>query len=173
MHGSYLYITGDVAAALDMINRCLELDPTNVNSIKKAGFLCELGDFELADKTFQNAATLDDNSTDVYLHNGQMGDYSSAVATARRSITLFATLVVFHISFDMAMNMTGSIYQSLHGFWSNSPRHHAITSDKHLWCGFEAYAKNKKYNRFYILCLHRLYRAGARNDEREGEGPAS
>ncbi|KAF0699522.1 Aste57867_9918 [Aphanomyces stellatus] len=121
MHASFLYVTGDVAAALDMINRCLELDPTHVNSIiKKAGFLCELGDFELADETFQEAATLDDNSADVYLHKGQMelimGDYASAVATLRRSITRSDTLAVTHISYGMALYKAGSIYQSLDVF---------------------------------------------------------
>ncbi|CAK4683390.1 hypothetical protein LEN26_021017 [Aphanomyces euteiches] len=121
LHATFLYITGDVATALDVINVALTLDPTHVNSVvKKAGFLCELGEFEEAEECFNEAANIDENSSDLYLHRGQMelimGDYPSAVTSLRRSLTRCDTLAVTHISYGMALYKAGSIYQSLDVF---------------------------------------------------------
>ncbi|OQS02188.1 Mitochondrial Protein Translocase (MPT) Family [Thraustotheca clavata] len=121
MHASFMYITGDVNTALDVIDHALELDPEHINSvIKKGGFLVEIGDFDGALGMFEEAAKLDGNNSDIYLHQGQMElimcDYSAAVTSLRKSMTRCETLAVTHISYGMALYKAGSIYQSLDVF---------------------------------------------------------
>ncbi|RHY33973.1 hypothetical protein DYB32_001251 [Aphanomyces invadans] len=120
-HATFLYIAGDVESALDVIDHALALDSEHLNSvIKKAGFLCELGEFGQADEWFQHAAAMDENSGDVYLHRGQMelilGDYAAAVSSLRKSMTRCDSLAVTHISYGMALYKAGSVYQSLDVF---------------------------------------------------------
>ncbi|RHY10881.1 hypothetical protein DYB36_002606 [Aphanomyces astaci] len=122
-HATFMYIAGDVESALAVIDEALALDDTHLNSVvKKAGFLCELGEFEAADECFTHAATVDENSGDVYLHRGQMeliqGDYAAAVSSLRRSMTRCESLAVTHISYAMALYKAGSVYQSVDVFKS-------------------------------------------------------
>lgn len=117
LHASFLYVAGDVNAAVDCISQSLELDPTCVNSlVKKGSFLSELGDAEEAMSFFQQAVELDTNNADVHLHMGQMelldGNYYRAVQCLRRAMTRSESLPVTHVSYGMALYKSGSIYQS-------------------------------------------------------------
>lgn len=117
LHASFLYVAGDVNAALEAISSSLELKPSLVNSlVKKGGFLSELGDMEAATLCFDEAMELDPNDADVHLHMGQMelldGNYYKAVQCLRRSMSRSEALAVTHVSYGMALYKSGSVYQA-------------------------------------------------------------
>ncbi|KAF1331946.1 hypothetical protein FI667_g3952, partial [Globisporangium splendens] len=117
LHASFLYVAGDVNAAVDAISKSLELKPGLVNSlVKKGGFLSELGEVEAATLCFDEAMELDPNDADVHLHMGQMelldGNYYKAVQCLRRSMSRSEALAVTHVSYGMALYKSGSIYQA-------------------------------------------------------------
>lgn len=117
LHASFLYVAGDVHAALDAISTSLELNPQLANSlVKKGGFLSELGAVEDATLCFDEAIALDPNDADVHLHMGQMelldGNYYQAVQCLRRSMSRSEALAVTHVSYGMALYKSGSIYQA-------------------------------------------------------------
>lgn len=116
-HASFLYVAGDVNAALDAISKSLELNPSLVNSlVKKGGFLSELGEINEAALCFDEAMELDPNDADVHLHMGQMelldGNYYKAVQCLRKSMSRSEALAVTHVSYGMALYKSGSIYQA-------------------------------------------------------------
>lgn len=116
-HASFLYVAGDVNAALDAISQSLELNPSLVNSlVKKGGFLSELGEINEAALCFDEAMELDPNDADVHLHMGQMelldGNYYKAVQCLRKSMSRSEALAVTHVSYGMALYKSGSIYQA-------------------------------------------------------------
>lgn len=117
LHASLLYVVGDVHAAIEVINKSLELHPTSVNGlVKKGGFLAEIGATDEATSCFAEAMELDPNDADVHLHMGQMelldGNYQAAVQCLRRCITRSDALPVTHVSYGMALYKSGSIYQA-------------------------------------------------------------
>lgn len=117
LHASFLYVAGDVHAALDAIAASLALKPSLVNSlVKKGGFLSELGETAAATECFEAAIALDPNDADVYLHMGQMelldGRYANAVQSLRRAMSRSEALAVTHVSYGMALYKCGSIYQA-------------------------------------------------------------
>lgn len=116
-HASFLYVAGDVNAALDAISQSLALNPSLVNSlVKKGGFLSELGEINEAALCFDEAMELDPNDADVHLHMGQMelldGNYYKAVQCLRKSMSRSEALAVTHVSYGMALYKSGSIYQA-------------------------------------------------------------
>lgn len=117
LHASFLYVAGDVNAAVETISKSLALKPSLVNSlVKKGGFLSELGEVDEAALCFDEAMDLDPNDADVHLHMGQMelldGNYYKAVQCLRRSMSRSEALAVTHVSYGMALYKSGSIYQA-------------------------------------------------------------
>ncbi|KAG7396046.1 Mitochondrial import receptor subunit TOM70 [Phytophthora boehmeriae] len=117
LHASLLYVAGDVHAAVDVINKSLELQPTSVNTlVKKGGFLAEMGETDEATSCFSEAMELDANDADVHLHLGQMelldGDYYKAAQCLRRCISRSEELPVTHVTYGMALYKSGSTYQA-------------------------------------------------------------
>ncbi|KAJ0403193.1 hypothetical protein ATCC90586_000164 [Pythium insidiosum] len=135
LHASFLYVVGDVHAAVDAISEAIELNPSSVNAlVKKGGFLSEVGDMESAQACFDAALELDPNEADVYLHMGQKelleGKFYEAVQCLRRSISRSEALPVTHVSYGMALYKSGSSYQAVDVFeeaarvFPNSPEVH-------------------------------------------------
>ncbi|RLN66041.1 hypothetical protein BBP00_00002496 [Phytophthora kernoviae] len=117
LHASLLYVAGDVHAAVDVVNKSLELQPASVNSlVKKGGFLAEMGETDEATSCFSEAMELDPNEADVHLHLGQMelldGDYYKATQCLRRCISRSDELPVTHVTYGMALYKSGSTYQA-------------------------------------------------------------
>ncbi|TMW68837.1 hypothetical protein Poli38472_006305 [Pythium oligandrum] len=160
LHASFLYVAGDVHAAVEAIAESLELQPESVNGlVKKGGFLSEIGDMEEAAECFNQAAEIDPNDADVYLHMGQKdlleGNYYQAVQTLRRSISRSEALPVTHVSYGMALYKSGSVFQAIDVFedaakaFPNSPEVHLFYGEvladqgdyasamKHFLRGFE------------------------------------
>ncbi|DBA02937.1 TPA: hypothetical protein N0F65_005964 [Lagenidium giganteum] len=121
LYASFLYVVGDVQAAVTKIDGALAVNCDSANSwVKRGGFLSELGELKDAAECFEHAMELEPNSADVYLHKGQMelleGNYQDAVQSLRRAITRSESLPVVHVSYGMALYKSGSIYQALDVF---------------------------------------------------------
>jgi tetratricopeptide (TPR) repeat protein len=148
LHASFLYISGDVVAALETITEAVQHTFGKVNSlVKKAGFHCELGEIEEARICFNEAQLIDSNDSDVYLHWGQMdlinGNYDDAVRHLRKCISRSEALLVSHVSYAMALYKSGSIYQAMDVF-ENALLLFPQSTEAHLFFG-EALADQGNY----------------------------
>jgi tetratricopeptide (TPR) repeat protein len=139
LHASFLYVAGDVHAALDAIAESLQLTPQSVNGlVKKGGFLSEIGDMDQAAACFEQAAEVDPNDADVYLHMGQKdlleGKYYEAVQSLRRAMSRSEALPVTHVSYGMALYKSGSVYQAMDVF-EDAAKHFPDATEVHLFYG--------------------------------------
>nr|CCA20240.1 Mitochondrial Protein Translocase (MPT) Family puta [Albugo laibachii Nc14] len=116
LHSSFLYILGDVTAAIEKIDQSLEINVCVNSLVKKAGFMTELGDFEEAYKLYDEALILDCRSPDAYLHKGQtallQGSYSKAVEWLRRTMARSVAIPIIHVIYATALYRSGSILQA-------------------------------------------------------------
>lgn len=139
LHASFLYVAGDVHAAIDTITKALEVAPTSVNSlVKKGGFLSEIGAMEEAAECFDQAAEVDPNDADVYLHMGQKelleGNYQEAVQCLRKAMSRSELLPVTHVSYGMALYKSGSVYQAMDVF-EDAAKSFLNSTEVHLFYG--------------------------------------
>lgn len=116
LHSSFLYIVGDVNAAIDTIEQSLEINVCVNSLIKKAAFMSELGDFEEAYRLCDEALLLDPTSPDACLHKGQtallQGDYLKAVEWLRRAMARSLAIPIVYVIYATALYRSGSAPQA-------------------------------------------------------------
>ncbi|CAM9578949.1 unnamed protein product [Sphacelaria rigidula] len=107
-HGSFLYLTGDVAGSLEAFRRSAEVDSSNAKCwIKKGSILFDVGRRDEAFECFTAAQSIAPLDADLYLHKGQghliANEFRSAVRDLQRSVELRDTLPIAWAAWGVAL----------------------------------------------------------------------
>ncbi|TPX64440.1 hypothetical protein SpCBS45565_g05841 [Spizellomyces sp. 'palustris'] len=115
LRATFSFLRGDVDSALADLEKSLELDPKNVNTIiKRASLFVERAEVEQAIKEYYRAIEIDPKDPDVYYHStGQIRvltqDNYGAIEDYKKSISLDDTFVYAHIQLGVAQYKLGDI----------------------------------------------------------------
>ncbi|KND02792.1 uncharacterized protein SPPG_01873 [Spizellomyces punctatus DAOM BR117] len=115
LRATFAFLRGDVESALADLEKSLELDPKNVNTIiKRASLFMERAEVEQAIKEYNRAIEIDPKDPDVYYHStGQIRvltqDNYGAIEDYKKSISLDDTFVYAHIQLGVAQYKLGDI----------------------------------------------------------------
>jgi import receptor subunit TOM70 len=138
MRGTFRYLRGDNDAALEDLDKSVELDPTLVQSyVKRASMHLEQsksagaggidltmlrmsGAREAAAKDFELAAEHNPNDPDIYYHRAQLhfilSEFSAAATDYQKSIDLDKDFIFSHIQLGVTQYKMGSIASSMATF---------------------------------------------------------
>lgn len=102
MRGTFRYLKGDTDAALEDMNKSLELDPKLTQSyVKRSTLFLEQGKRDEALEDFNSAIAQNPNDPDIYYHRAQlnsvMADFEKAMVDYKKSIDLDNKFVYSHI----------------------------------------------------------------------------
>ncbi|KAF2215863.1 hypothetical protein CERZMDRAFT_56528 [Cercospora zeae-maydis SCOH1-5] len=121
MRGTFRYLRGDNDAALEDLNKSIELDPTLVQSyVKRASMHLEQSAREAAANDFETAAQHNPNDPDIYYHRAQLhfilSEFSLAATDYQKSIDLDKDFIFSHIQLGVTQYKMGSIASSMATF---------------------------------------------------------
>jgi len=102
LRGTFHYLKGDFAKALEDLNAALELNPRATNVlIKRASVHFEAKDVRACMDDFDKALLINSDDPDIYYHRGQMhfimGDLSAALTDYQRSLKLDSSVPFVHV----------------------------------------------------------------------------
>lgn len=117
LRGTFHFLMGRVEDAILDIEKSLELDGENINTIiKRATLFMERGDVQKTNLQFERAETLSPNHVDLFYHRGQVrfltGDFQGAVDDYTKSVESEAEgeqSVYVHIQMGVAKYKLGDI----------------------------------------------------------------
>ncbi|KAH0559521.1 hypothetical protein GP486_003968, partial [Trichoglossum hirsutum] len=122
MRGTFKYLRGDSADALDDLTKSVDLQPSLTQSfIKRASMHLELeGDREAASADFAQAMAQNADDPDIYYHRAQLhficGEYAEAAKDYQKSIDLDKEFIFSHIQLGVTQYKMGSIASSMATF---------------------------------------------------------
>ncbi|USW53985.1 Putative mitochondrial outer membrane translocase complex, subunit Tom70 [Septoria linicola] len=121
MRGTFRYLRGDNDAALEDLNKSIELDATLVQSyVKRASMHLEQSAREAAANDFETAAKHNPNDPDIYYHRAQLhfilSEFSLAATDYQKSIDLDKDFIFSHIQLGVTQYKMGSIASSMATF---------------------------------------------------------
>lgn len=121
MRGTFRYLKGDNDAALDDLNRSLELDPSLVQSyVKRASMHLEQSKRDEAAHDFELAMNHNSEDPDIYYHRAQLhfilSEFSLAATDYQKSIDLDPKFIFSHIQLGVTQYKMGSIASSMATF---------------------------------------------------------
>ncbi|KAA8903020.1 hypothetical protein FN846DRAFT_954603 [Sphaerosporella brunnea] len=119
--GTFKYLRGESASALEDLSRSIELDPSMTQSyIKRASMSLELGDRDAAAADFQAAIDHNSEDPDIYYHRAQLhficGEFADAAKDYQKSIELDRDFIFSHIQLGVTQYKMGSIASSMATF---------------------------------------------------------
>ncbi|CEI99284.1 TOM (translocase of outer membrane) complex component [Rhizopus azygosporus] len=137
--GTFAFLKGNTASALDYFNKAIEADPKFVQSyIKRSSIYMEQGNIESTYKQFDEAIAINPSDPDIYYHRGQVnyisGQYDAAAKDYSESIKLDDTFVYAHIQLGVVQYKLGSISSSMSTF-NNTLKKFANSTDVHNYYG--------------------------------------
>ncbi|KAL2359769.1 TOM (translocase of outer membrane) complex component [Blastomyces dermatitidis] len=121
MRATFTYLTGDVQAALQDLNKSVELDPSLVQSyIKRASLHLELGNREAAADDFDLAVAQNKDDPDIYYHRAQLhfilGELPEAAKDYQKSIDVDRDFIYSHIQLGVTQYKMGSVASAMATF---------------------------------------------------------
>ncbi|KAJ3055603.1 TOM (translocase of outer membrane) complex component [Rhizophlyctis rosea] len=119
--GTFSFLKGDIEDAMSNLEKALEFDPKNVNSIiKKASILMERAAIQEAIEAFDEAERVDPNDPDLYYHRGQvrflMQDNDNAIADYKKSLELDDNFVYAYIQLGVGQYKLGQTAKAMATF---------------------------------------------------------
>ncbi|KAI8819490.1 import receptor [Fimicolochytrium jonesii] len=114
LRATFGFLRGDVDLAMTDLEKSLEADPKNVNTIiKRASIYMERAEVEKAIEEYNRAIELDPRDPDVYYHRGQIrvltNDNQGAIDDYKKSISLDSDFVYAHIQLGVAQYKLGDV----------------------------------------------------------------
>ncbi|KIW27794.1 uncharacterized protein PV07_07501 [Cladophialophora immunda] len=121
MRATFLYLEGDIANALEDLNKAIELQPSLTQPyIKRASMQLELGNKDLAAEDFEKAMAQNKDDPDIFYHRAQLhfilGEYADAAKDYQKSIDLDKDFIYSHIQLGVTQYKLGSIASSMATF---------------------------------------------------------
>ncbi|MCJ1343857.1 TOM (translocase of outer membrane) complex component [Peltigera leucophlebia] len=121
MRGTFRYLRGENADALEDLNKSAELQPSLSQSyIKRASMHLELGNREAAAKDFEKAMEQQKEDPDIYYHRAQLhfilGEFAEAAKDYQKSIDLDRDFIFSHIQLGVTQYKMGSVASSMATF---------------------------------------------------------
>lgn len=121
MRGTFRYLKGDNDAALNDLNKSLELDPALVQSyVKRASMHLEQSKRAEAAHDFELAMKHNSEDPDIYYHRAQLhfilSEFSLAATDYQKSIDLDPKFIFSHIQLGVTQYKMGSIASSMATF---------------------------------------------------------
>ncbi|CAO1621286.1 unnamed protein product [Parajaminaea phylloscopi] len=121
MRGTFKFIIGTAADALEDFNKVTELQPKHVQSwVKKASVHMELGQKDEAFADFDKAIAAKPDDPDIYYHRGQvqfiLGEFKKAMADYEKSTQLDQTFIFSQVQHAVAQYKLGDITESTASF---------------------------------------------------------
>ncbi|EDN05254.1 zinc/iron transporter [Histoplasma capsulatum] len=121
MRATFTYLAGDAQAALQDLNKSVELDPSLVQSyIKRASLHLELGNREAAADDFDLAVAQNKDDPDIYYHRAQLhfilGELPEAAKDYQKSIDIDRDFIYSHIQLGVTQYKMGSVASAMSTF---------------------------------------------------------
>ncbi|ORZ39585.1 hypothetical protein BCR44DRAFT_159291 [Catenaria anguillulae PL171] len=121
MHGTFLFLKGQVDAAAECMEKSLLIDGTNINTmIKCSNLLMEQGDTNATLQTFDKALQITESDPDIFYHRGQvkflLNDFGGACLDYQKSIDLDAKFPAAYIQLGVSQYKLGSIQTAMGTF---------------------------------------------------------
>ncbi|KAK5710132.1 TOM (translocase of outer membrane) complex component [Elasticomyces elasticus] len=121
MRGTFRYLRGENDAALEDLNKSIELDPALVQSyVKRASMHLEQGKREEAAHDFELAMSHNDQDPDIFYHRAQLhfilSEFKDAATDYQTSIDLDPKFIFSHIQLGVTQYKMGSIASSMATF---------------------------------------------------------
>ncbi|KAJ3043774.1 TOM (translocase of outer membrane) complex component [Rhizophlyctis rosea] len=114
LRGTFNFLKGDIEEAMADLEKALDADPKNVNSIiKKASIYMERGSVTEAAGEFERAEQVDANDPDLYYHRGQVRfltqDNEGAIADYKKSLAIDDNFVYAYIQLGVGQYKLGDV----------------------------------------------------------------
>ncbi|EMC92467.1 hypothetical protein BAUCODRAFT_77733 [Baudoinia panamericana UAMH 10762] len=121
MRGTFRYLKGENDAALEDLNKSIELDPALVQSyVKRASMHLEQSKRDEAANDFEQAMTHNASDPDIFYHRAQLhfilSEFSAAASDYQKSIDLDSKFIFSHIQLGVTQYKMGSIASSMATF---------------------------------------------------------
>ncbi|KAL9609018.1 MAG: hypothetical protein Q9167_006181 [Letrouitia subvulpina] len=121
MRGTFRYLKGENADALQDLTTSVEFQPTLTQSfIKRASMHLELGNRDAAAKDFEQAMEQKKDDPDIYYHRAQLhfilSEFTEAAKDYQKSIDLDRDFIFSHIQLGVTQYKMGSIASSMATF---------------------------------------------------------
>ena len=121
MRGTFRYLEGDTAKALEDLTKAVELQPSMTQAwIKRASMHLELGNRDAASEDFAKATAQNDKDPDIFYHRAQLhfilGEYPDAAKDYQQSIELERDFIFSHIQLGVTQYKMGSVASSMATF---------------------------------------------------------
>ncbi|KAK4963457.1 TOM (translocase of outer membrane) complex component [Elasticomyces elasticus] len=121
MRGTFRYLRGENDAALEDLNKSIELDPALVQSyVKRASMHLEQSKREEAAHDFELAMSHNDQDPDIFYHRAQLhfilSEFKDAATDYQTSIDLDPKFIFSHIQLGVTQYKMGSIASSMATF---------------------------------------------------------
>ncbi|KAG0240377.1 hypothetical protein B0O80DRAFT_381294 [Mortierella sp. GBAus27b] len=121
MRGTFIFLMGNSAKALEDFDKAIEVDPNYVQTyIKRGSVYMEQGDLAKTFGEFTTAIGIDPTDPNIYYHRGQVhfitGDYKTASEDYIKSIELEPKFVFSHIQYNVAQYKLGNLSDAMAGF---------------------------------------------------------
>ena len=121
MRGTFSYLEGDTAKALEDLTKAVELQPSMTQAwIKRASMHLELGDREAASGDFEKATAQNEKDPDIFYHRAQLhfilGEFAEAAKDYQQSIELDRDFIFSHIQLGVTQYKMGSVASSMATF---------------------------------------------------------
>ncbi|KAI9684460.1 MAG: TOM (translocase of outer membrane) complex component [Trizodia sp. TS-e1964] len=121
MRGTFKFLAGDTAEALDDLTESVKLEPTSTQAyIKRALIYMELGDRQASEKDFEDALLQNPEDPDFFYHRAQLhfvlGDFAEAAKDYQKSIDLDSSFIYAHIQLGVTQYKLTSVASSMATF---------------------------------------------------------
>jgi mitochondrial import receptor subunit TOM70 len=121
MRGTFRYLEGDTAKALEDLTKAVELQPSMTQAwIKRASMHLELGNKDAASEDFEKATAQNDKDPDIFYHRAQLhfilGEFPDAAKDYQQSIELDRDFIFSHIQLGVTQYKMGSVASSMATF---------------------------------------------------------
>lgn len=121
MRGTFRYLEGNTAKALEDLTKAVELQPSMTQAwIKRASMHLELGNKDAASEDFEKATAQNDKDPDIFYHRAQLhfilGEFADAAKDYQQSIELDREFIFSHIQLGVTQYKMGSVASSMATF---------------------------------------------------------
>ncbi|PWN45207.1 putative mitochondrial precursor protein import receptor tom70 [Ceraceosorus guamensis] len=121
MRGTFKFVIGDAAGALEDLERSTSLRPDHAQTwVKKASVHMELSDKDAAFNDFEVAIRADAKDPDIYYHRGQvhfiLGEYTEAIKDYQKSTQLDDKFIFSQVQHAVALYKSNSTDASMREF---------------------------------------------------------
>lgn len=121
LRGTFRYLRGDNAEALEDLTKSIELQPSLTQSyIKRASMHLEQGNKDAAALDFEKATEQNKDDPDIYYHRAQLhfilGEFAEAAKDYQKSIDIDKDFIFSHIQLGVTQYKMGSIASSMATF---------------------------------------------------------